>query len=125
LVVLSTNVGMFRGASKFTTWLFTIVKYECFRLYRKLRGRTELSETLADPAPLADEQFERSDLMEKVRLAIGKLEPDYREVFLLRDVEQQGTADVARQLGLSEAAVKSRLHRARLMVRTELLGPRS
>ena len=117
MIVVSTKLGLFKGLSKFSTWLFAVIKYECFRLMRRMRGHIELSDSLADPRQTPDERVEQADLLEKVRSAIAALEPDYREVFLLRDVEGHSGTEVAAKLGLSLPAVKSRLHRARLQVK--------
>jgi RNA polymerase sigma-70 factor (ECF subfamily) len=65
-------------------------------------------------------EAERSDLRRHLDAAIEKLPPDYRAVFALRDIEGQSTEETAQVLGLSVAAVKSRLHRARAFLREEL-----
>lgn len=121
LFAVFSKIGSFRSASKFTTWLFSIVKNECFRLIRKIRGQAaELSEELADSRPLAFDQLEKNQVEEKISSAISRLEPTYREVILLRDVEGWSTPETARELGISVEAVKSRLHRARNHIRDEI-----
>ena len=63
---------------------------------------------------------ERNDIRTHLDAAIQKLGPDYRVVFILRDIEGLSTEEVARVLSLSVPAVKSRLHRARAFLREEL-----
>jgi RNA polymerase sigma factor (sigma-70 family) len=76
--------------------------------------RRLLAETRPEDAVLGEEQ------QAKVEAAIADLPDMYREVFVLADVEQMGNAEIAEVLGLSVPAVKSRLHRARMMMRDRL-----
>jgi RNA polymerase sigma factor (sigma-70 family) len=122
LFVVSSKLGLFRGVSKFSTWLFAVVKYECYRLMRRMRGQVVLEDTHVDPRKGPDEKVEQDDLMAKVLGAVRKLDADQREVFLLRDVEGLSASDVAARLDLSLAAMKSRLHRARLFVKASVTG---
>ena len=68
-------------------------------------------------ASRADELLDRQFLAEKARAAIARLPDLYRDAFVLRDLEEMSTADVAQLLGLDPAAVRQRVHRARLMLR--------
>ena len=122
LIVMSTRIGMFRGMSKFSTWIFAVIKHECAKMMRRVRGLVGLDETLVDPAMAADLHVERADLMDKVLCAVGRLEPEQRDVFLLRDVEGLSAYEVAQRLDLSLAAMKSRLHRARQSVKASVAG---
>jgi RNA polymerase sigma factor (sigma-70 family) len=120
---LYRQIGALRTVAAFATWLFRIVERECFRLFR---GRTpaESLDALSDadgqalpaapPVPI--------DLRIDLGRAIQQLPPAYREVLLLRDVHELTAPEVAAQLGLSVQAVKSRLHRARTLVRERLLA---
>lgn len=114
---LYRKVGTLRTAATFVTWLFRIVERECFRLLR-LRSRFDGldDEWLQEqPAPLMPH-----DLRLDVARAIAALPPAYRVVLLLRDVDELTAPEVAAELGLSLEAVKSRLHRARNMLRQQL-----
>ena len=119
LYVVLTKVGGFRKAAKFTSWLFTVVKNECFRLMRRP------TETLADSAvdvmqAAPNEVLDERQIAASVAAAIAGLEPDQRWVFVLRDVEQLSAVEVAAALQISIPAVKSRLHRARAHMRMTL-----
>lgn len=125
----------FRGDSKFSVWLFKVAKNFCLKMKRKsvYAPEEELSLDALMPDRLEFEPMMRADwhrtpaeqlLKKELRLtineAIAALPPDYRIVFLLRDTEGMETSEVAEILDLSQAAVKSRLHRARLFLRKRL-----
>ena len=119
---LYRKVGALRTAATFAVWLFRIVERECFRLFRRsggsagaLRvGDTDIEALAATPLPL--------DLRLDLSRAIAALPPIYREVLILRDVDELTAPEVAAHLGISAEAVKSRLHRARGMVRGRLIA---
>ena len=85
---------------------------------------------VATPAELqvasrADELLDRQFLAEKARDVIARLPDLYRDAFVLRDLEEMSTADVAHALGVEPATVRQRVHRARLMLRgylSDLVG---
>ena len=116
---LYRKIGALRTAATFAVWLFRIVERECFRLFRG-RGPAQAQEgadveVVAAPAlPL--------DLRLDLSRAIAALPEAYREVLILRDVDELTAPEVAQQLGLGVEAVKSRLHRARAMVRERLMA---
>ncbi len=120
----------FKGDSQFGTWLYRIATN--FALM-KLRGKKPVFISLDEPRdddqapmeltdftadPLADVLDE--ELRSKMEEAIGRLPDDMRTVFLLRDIEGLSNSEVAEILDLSVAAVKSRLHRTRLLLRKDL-----
>lgn len=121
----------FDGNSKLSTWLYRIVTNHCLMEARKSNRyqfvEIETEDSLFDEKYLSDtralpgKQFETAELRGILDEAIAKLEPKYRLVFLLRDVEQQSAEETAAITGLSVAAVKSRLHRARAFLRNELV----
>ena len=136
------NLPSFRGESRFATWLYRIATNAALMLRR---GRTrQPSEPLdafmprfdeqgshADlPAQLlvasrADELLDRQVLAEKARAGIARLPHVYRDAFVLRDLEEMSTTDVAQVLGVEPATVRQRVHRARLMLRgylSDLVG---
>jgi RNA polymerase sigma-70 factor (ECF subfamily) len=109
------------------SWLFAVVRNACRRLQRPfMRERRTLGERLedaetvvaSDPDPEA--ALERWRLVHAVHESIAKLPPPQREVLILRDLEGLSAEEVCRVLGLSEATMKSRLHRARRQLRSEL-----
>ncbi len=123
----------FRGHAKFSTWLISIALNEArSRLRRQGVVRMEsLEETPADsnhiaPALLRDwrevpsEALERKELRQMLEHAIGHLSPIYREVLLLRDVEEFSIDETATALAITSGTVKVRLHRARMMMQKEL-----
>jgi RNA polymerase sigma-70 factor, ECF subfamily len=110
------------------SWLMTVVRNVCRRMLRPLqraRARLEqrlIDESAADPAAPVDPEaaLERWRLIHQVHRAIAGLARPYREVLVLRDLEGATGEQVSAALGLSEAAMKSRLHRARTMIREQL-----
>jgi RNA polymerase sigma-70 factor (ECF subfamily) len=117
------SISNFHGDSQFFTWLYRIGVNEAHRrtARRTAKGRVaSLDEQLtepADPRPGPDRTAEHSDLRRALEHAIRDLPADQRAPLVLRDVEGLSTSEAAAILGLGEAAFKSRLHRARLIVR--------
>jgi len=129
------NLRRFRAESRFSTWLIQITVNEA--LMRRRRERTVAMEGLDDrrdeetdyvPRDFADwreipsEALERKEVRERLAQALASLDRKYREVFVLRDVEQLNIQETAEVLGISVASVKTRLLRARLMLRDLLAG---
>jgi RNA polymerase sigma-70 factor, ECF subfamily len=125
------HIGEFRREARFTTWLTRIAVNEALQ---KLRARKsvvsldEIEET-AEPiephriAPWHDDPeklYGRAEVREMVEAAIRSLAPIYREAFVLRDVEGLSAEEAAETLGVTVPALKSRLLRARLMMREAL-----
>jgi RNA polymerase sigma-70 factor (ECF subfamily) len=115
-----------RGA---LSWLFTVVRNLCRRMLRpflrerqRLGARSEDVTLAASEAPSSEALLERWHLVEAVHRAIAKLDKAYREVLVLRDLEGLPGHAVCATLGITQAAMKSRLHRARAAVREELLS---
>ena len=127
------NLGKFRGQAKFSTWLISITLNEARgRLRHKgLIQMDSIDELTSEeghvaPALLRDwreipsEALERKEVRDTLTAAIGHLSPIYREIVLLRDVEELSIEEAAATLAISTASVKVRLHRARLMLQREL-----
>ena len=129
-----THLDSFRGDAKFSTWLIQIVINEA--RMKKRKDRKHLYDSL-DEVPTDDEQdyrpvdfadwreipseaLQRKELRQALKNAISALSPIYREVFMLRDVQQLSITETATALGITEASVKTRLLRARLQVRDAL-----
>lgn len=129
-VSMIKNIGQFSGNSKLSTWLYTVVSNHCLMLARKNKKHEYTSlddeEVSVDPKSIADWKVtpekvtENNELRDVLDEAIKKLSPDYRAVFLLRDIEGLSTEETAKVMELSIPAVKSRLHRARAFLRNEL-----
>lgn len=127
------DLATFRGESKFSTWLISITLNEARRRLR--RQSTVRLESLDDsseeggkvsPALLRDwreipsEALERCEVRALLQKAIGELSPIYREVFVLRDIEELSIEETAGVLAISISSVKVRLHRARIMLQKDL-----
>ena len=115
-----------------TTWLYAIARSYCIKKRRTSRYAPAREESLegqagaearevADGARLPDEEAAGRELQRALDAAIAQLDDKYREVLLLRDVEGLTAREVAEVLDLGVAAVKSRLHRARAVVRAQML----
>jgi RNA polymerase sigma-70 factor (ECF subfamily) len=132
------SLHQFEGGSRVSTWLHRIVVNAALMKLRSQRSRPEdpiddlLPQFLEDGhharyppewQERADVLLERREVREYVRECIDRLPEGHRSVLLLRDIEELDTAEAARLLGISETAVKVRLHRARQALRT-LLDPR-
>jgi RNA polymerase sigma-70 factor, ECF subfamily len=129
-----THINAFRGESKFSTWLIRIAINEARMMLRKQHRRLyeSLDEPTADeqgdywPKDFADwreipiEAVQLKELREALSKALASLEPKYRQVLVLRDIEHFSIVETAEALGISETNVRTRLHRARLRMRDAL-----
>ncbi|MBZ0199766.1 MAG: sigma-70 family RNA polymerase sigma factor [Ignavibacteriaceae bacterium] len=125
------SLHQFDGNSKLSTWLYRIVTNHCLMEFRKRKHYfVELDNDdefiddkyVADWDSLPTKSIENAELKTILDNAINKLSPDYRIVFLLRDVEGLSTEETGKVTELSVPAVKSRLHRARAFLRKETDG---
>jgi RNA polymerase sigma-70 factor, ECF subfamily len=113
----------FAGTARLGTWLHRITVNACLM---KLRGRKRRGEvaldTRFDPADRSGrtDNVGRSEVVSRVRTCLNRLTPDQRTVIQLRDLDGLGTAAAAERLGISESALKVRLHRARKALRVML-----
>jgi RNA polymerase sigma-70 factor (ECF subfamily) len=126
------NLDQFQGNSRFYTWLVRIAVNEALMKLRKRRpNQVSLDEPLRenddsvfreieDWGPSPEQRYAQTELNEILTQVIGELDPIFRIVFLLRDVEGISTEETAQIVGISVAAVKSRLLRARLRLRQNL-----
>jgi RNA polymerase sigma-70 factor (ECF subfamily) len=127
-----SHLKTFQGDSRFYTWLVRIAANEALMRLRKRRpNQFSLDEPiegdedlmpreLQDWGPGPEQRFAQTEMREILSSVIDELEPDYRTVFVLRDIEELSTEDTASTLGISVPAVKSRLLRARLKLRQKL-----
>ena len=128
------NLANFRGEAKFGTWLISITLNEA---RSRLRSRKNIKIESLDVAPddqgnvspallrdwreIPSEALERKEVRLLLQQAVSDLPVIYREVFLLREVEELSVLESAETLGISIASVKVRLHRARMMLQKELV----
>ena len=127
LLAMARGVRDFRGASSISTWLYAVARSFCLKKRRRSKFAPEETSldadgasdgaAIRDPARSLDEVVAAKQVEAALERAIRALEPIYREVLLLRDVEGLSAPEVAEVLGVSVQAVKSRLHRARVSVR--------
>ena len=128
------NLHIFRGDSQFRTWVLSIARNEGLGRLRKAGHRREDSieaeseEQAGDYTPailtswreIPSEALERQELGAMLRKAVEGLPAIYRNVVLLRDIEEMDVRETAAALGITEGAVKVRLHRARALLQREL-----
>jgi RNA polymerase sigma-70 factor (ECF subfamily) len=128
------NLDRFQGDSRFYTWLVRIAVNEALMRLRKRRPNVVsidqpietdddlIPHQLQDWDPTPEQRYQQTEMNSILTEAVGKLDPIFRTVFMLRDVEQVSTEETAELLGISVPAVKSRLLRARLKLR-DILTP--
>jgi RNA polymerase sigma-70 factor, ECF subfamily len=122
----------FQGNSRFYTWLVRIAVNQALMKLRKRRpnqvsldedidtGEETIPREVEDWGPSPEDRYEQRELSGILNGVISELDPSFRIVFQLRDIEELSTEETAEMLGLSVPAVKSRLLRARLKLRQKL-----
>jgi RNA polymerase sigma-70 factor, ECF subfamily len=127
------HIGQFQQDAKFSTWLTRIVVNQCLMRLRQGRrakfyyiddtavGDEVMTLDLPDGSLSPEAQLGQMEMGDALEEEIRRIPPLLRHVFLLRDVEQKPMPDVANELGISVAAAKSRLLRARAELRSRLL----
>jgi len=136
MVKIFLHLGKLTERDKFKQWAMRVIENEA-KMYRRKR-RQHLYESIdqsskegseerpfypkqfADWRDLPSDAVEQKEVREAVAKALAELPEIYREVFVLRDMQHLDVAETAEALGLGESAVKTRLHRARLMLRESL-----
>jgi RNA polymerase sigma-70 factor (ECF subfamily) len=127
------KIGTFRGESALSSWIYRIAANACFAKLNleKRHQHADLDDTMPQAEialqerqdtshELPDRPLLTSEALSVISRAIERLPEDFRVVLTLRDVEGMSNEEVARVLELSVPAVKSRLHRARLLLRKRL-----
>jgi len=124
------HLDQFKAASSFSTWVTKIALYEALARARKQKRWTALEGPEGEIMPDAqrrqadwetpESQAMRAQLGKMLQTVVDELPDAYRSVFVLRELEQLNTAETAECLGLSEEAVKTRLHRSRALLRRDL-----
>ncbi len=121
MIAMARGVRDFRGESSLSTWLYTVARSFCIKRRRNSAVTPEaVDDSVRDPSRTPDELLAGKQLEAALDEAINALEPMYRDVLILRDVEGLSAPETAEVLGLTVQAVKSRLHRARVAVRERL-----
>lgn len=125
------HLDQFAGKASFSTWLTKIAVYEALARSRR-RGTAELhtvsesgEDTLTriqERAPDPEHQAFATELRSLLESAVDSLPEHHRIVFTLRQIEGLSTAETAESLGISEENVKTRLHRARVLLRDDLFA---
>lgn len=119
LFVVSRRLADLRQVEAMASWLFRIIKRECNRMRRAWR---HLIHQPLDPSIEPITLPEPVELRIEIGRALASVPEHYREILLMRDVDGMTLAEIADALELSLPAVKSRLHRARSLVRERLTG---
>jgi RNA polymerase sigma-70 factor, ECF subfamily len=126
------HLKQFRGLASFSTWVTKIAFYEALARAKKNKRWMPLedpggvimpeAERRQPPTETPEGQAMRAQLGRMLEAAVDELPESYRSVFVLREMEQLNTSETAECLGLSEEAVKTRLHRSRALLRRDLEG---
>ncbi len=130
LLTMVRSLRDFRGEASISTWLYTVARSFCIKRRRRSKGAPAQHESLdqagqaqaAAPGPSPEQALLGRETRDAVASALDHLEPEAREVVVLRDIEGLTAPEVATVTGMSVAAVKSRLHRARQALRQRLLA---
>ena len=115
----------FRGEAKFSTWLYRLTTNAAIDVMRREKRHQTVGDgemvDLADDADSPQETVERTEQQEAVQKALATLSEEYREVLLLRYMEELDYAEIAEVLQLPSGTVKSRINRAKAALKTALL----
>ncbi|MFO1388644.1 RNA polymerase sigma factor [Cellvibrio sp.] len=117
LLVMSRKIKAVRSISSFSAWLFTIVKRHCQSVFRRMHLNVHIDE--AEWAEFIDSKPHPQLRLELVA-ALESLPEHYLQIILLRDFEELTLSEIAKRLNENIPAIKSRLHRARTLVREYL-----
>lgn len=128
------NWSQFQGRSRVTTWLYTIASRVCQRFHRKRSGEPDQLESLDELLPFGEPRMAvvpdddegplaeriRAESRQRIEAAIADLPLTFRMPLVLREIVGLSIAEVGKVLGVKDATVKTRLHRARLRIRHAL-----
>jgi len=123
------HLPSFRGDAQFSTWIYQVTINHCRNRFKYLKrrfhqtteslddpmqgGEGELERELPDEADAPEDALHRRQVQRLVHMAVQRLRPDYREIIVLRDIQELSYQEISDVLGLPEGTIKSRLHRAR------------
>ncbi|MFB0626903.1 RNA polymerase sigma factor [Streptomyces sp. AB3(2024)] len=117
LIILYRKIGTLRASGALASWMFRIVRNECLRRARTMRSDAPLPDAAVSSAE--DVVLQRIEAG-RVAAAVAALPAEQRRVLIMRDIQGYSGRMAAEALGLSTAAMKSRLHRARTSVQQSL-----
>jgi RNA polymerase sigma-70 factor (ECF subfamily) len=128
LLAAFRGLRTFRGEAELSTWLYQVARSFCTKARRRHVGGPAVHESLDDPGarqveatgPSADARTHAKEIGQAIAAALEGLSETHREVVILKDVEGLSAEEIAKVLGEDVAAVKSRIHRARLELRKSL-----
>jgi RNA polymerase sigma-70 factor, ECF subfamily len=131
LLTVARGIGDFRGNASLSTWLYTIARSFCIKKRRRSKYAPQAEIRLDGPGGLEarhltdakgspEAALEAKEIERALQRAVDTLPTMYREVLILRDIEGLTAVEVAEVVGASVQAIKSRLHRARAMVREKM-----
>jgi RNA polymerase sigma-70 factor (ECF subfamily) len=132
------NLDRFRGDSQFSTWLYRVTINHCRNIHAHRSRRRERDHIsldrgsvredgthrvteLSDSAPTAEDELLAEERLRQLREELEMLDPLWREILILRDVEGFSYEETAAALSLAAGTVKSRIHRARTELRRRML----
>jgi RNA polymerase sigma-70 factor (ECF subfamily) len=113
------KLDQFAGKAKFSTWLTKIATYEALGRLRHAKLQEQLSETSDNRSDPERTAYGRQ-LHSAIEKAVDTLPPLYRSVFVMRELEDMTVVETAECLGITQESVKTRLHRARVLLRSQL-----
>lgn len=129
------NIKSFKGNSDFGTWLYRITSNLCWKRHRqKKRSKTvslhstphedgaELKSFVADRSHRPDAIAEKKELQSMIAAVLHQLPDDYRQILVMSDLNEWPNSKIANELKMSLPGVKSRLHRARSLLKKSILG---
>ena len=132
-ITLYNKIDLFEGKSAFSSWLYRIVVNCALMKLRKnrqekathyedlsLTAKMHYNEVVSEDMLRSDSRLIQHETRTALEIAINKLPDEYKSVFIMKDVDGLTNEEVAKILSLSVAAVKSRLHRARIMLQKKL-----
>jgi RNA polymerase sigma-70 factor, ECF subfamily len=114
------HLDQFAGDAKFSTWLTKIAVYEALGRLRRAKAHDVLSEEWMNSGGNPEQNAYNRELKAAMESAVDSLPPLYRGVFVMRELEEMSVADTAECLGITQENVKTRLHRARTLLRKNL-----
>ena len=111
----------FRGESRFSTWLYQLTTHAAIDLLRREKRQAAAEDidgiTAADDGPTSQQQAERAEIRREVRAALMQLPEEYRQVLLLRFMQELSYEEIGQALKLPAGTVKSRLNRAKAQLK--------
>ncbi len=117
---LFSKLDQFSGKSRFETWLYRLATNEALQFLRKNKNR-KTKTLMGDPVNQDQPESERDEQRELLEVAMERIDPELRSIFMLREVEKMSYREIAEIVGIPEGTVGSRLTRARRELQTHLV----